>query len=290
MNGAMAIFSSPTICSFGLTGSLSFTSRTPAVAVSGMQSAAMTARGRFMDGLREGFSGGRRGSDVPCRGERAPAARSPSEEWWPARCPWAARSIPERCLMCRRARGHPHRGGGVAGVARRRTGLSVQSAAHLALLPLLVARRELDETAVVLLDVLIRFVEAHRLAILLRRVLEVSVGLVRDGEVVVRHGVTGTHLHRALETEQRLAPEVHPGHVDAEVLLRGPRVVPGARAGSGHHRDQQQTGNRRRALHERGLLDLVRQGAAIILVATHLACGSAALCTHTQCKAKIAIF
>jgi hypothetical protein len=47
MNGAIATFSSPVICSFGFTGSLSLTSITPADAESGSRSAKTMAK-RFI--------------------------------------------------------------------------------------------------------------------------------------------------------------------------------------------------------------------------------------------------
>src|SRR5688572_23467533 len=67
--------------------------------------------------------------------------------------------------------------------------------------PLLASRGELDEAAVVFLDVLIGAIEAKGFAILLRRAVEVAGGLVGDGEIVVRQGVGRLDLHGAFEPE-----------------------------------------------------------------------------------------
>src|SRR4051812_14302755 len=50
-NGAIATFSSPVICSFGLSGSLSFTSRTPAVATIGNDAQRIANAIRFIGHL-----------------------------------------------------------------------------------------------------------------------------------------------------------------------------------------------------------------------------------------------
>src|SRR6185436_17528890 len=100
--------------------------------------------------------------------------------------------------------------GGDGGLRRRRRRLAA----------LLRARGELDQAAVVFLDVLVGAVEAQGLAVLLGGVVEVAVGLVGDREVVVGHGVVGLHLDGALEPEHRFAPEVHLRHAHAELALR----------------------------------------------------------------------
>src|SRR5436190_1757288 len=105
MNGAMAIFSSPVICSFGLTGSFIFTSTTPAIAASGTRmNAAVMAKG---------------------------------------------------------------------------------------------------------------------LAVFVEGVVALAVRFHRHGEVVVRHGVARIDVDGTFEAELRLAPQVHPRHLHAEILLRG---------------------------------------------------------------------
>ena len=50
-NGAMATFSSPVICSFGLSGSLSLTSSTPANEDSGTSAATTNSANRFIGHL-----------------------------------------------------------------------------------------------------------------------------------------------------------------------------------------------------------------------------------------------
>src|SRR5437763_341394 len=52
-NGAMAIFSSPVICSFGFSGSFSLTSVTPPRAASGRSAARTAAEMRFTEHLPE---------------------------------------------------------------------------------------------------------------------------------------------------------------------------------------------------------------------------------------------
>src|SRR5438105_2835415 len=90
-----------------------------------------------------------------------------------------------------------------------------------ALLSLFVTRHELGETAVVLLDVGIAAIESQRFAILLERAIEIAVRFHRHGQIVVSHGIARIEIDGALEAELRLAPEIHPRHLHAEVLLRG---------------------------------------------------------------------
>ena len=87
------------------------------------------------------------------------------------------------------------------------------------MLPLPVSREELDEATVILLNVLVGPVELQRFQIFFSRLLEVTVRFPRNGEIVVRHGILRIDLHCALKTKERLAPQIHPGHLHAEIVL-----------------------------------------------------------------------
>src|ERR1700686_3101351 len=144
--GAMAIFSSPVIESFGLSGSFSLTSVTPASDVSGRSKAKTTMEMRFIRHLpAELAAAGRRTWRFYGRGHSRP---------------------------------HGPIGLTVAGnrptlSAGRRPSKRLCSRVRRRLLPLAVPREELDEAAVVLLNVGIRTIELQRLEVLLARLLEV---------------------------------------------------------------------------------------------------------------------
>lgn len=123
------------------------------------------------------------------------------------------------------------RGGGARGGRGGRggscAGLGLRSGFRfLPLLPFLVAGHEFCIPAVVFLDVLVLPVKTQSFAILLRCLVELSIRLAGNGEIVVRHGVGGIQVDGTLEAEHRLAPEVHLRHLHAKRILRlRPRKV-----------------------------------------------------------------
>src|SRR5580693_790282 len=102
---------------------------------------------------------------------------------------------------------------------------------------------ELGETRVVGPHVAVVRGELERLAIVLKRLVEIALGLVGHAEVVVHPRVLRVRALGLVEAEERLAPQPAPRHVDAEREL-GRGAIGLAIAGAGGRGDEQERAGR----------------------------------------------